>query len=128
MLKAKNKNRIKLNQNFDLMSSSECKCHKRCLLTQVIMKKLESSYWIQKKSRTLTLNLLKNSSEASSITGKIKIKTSFNSNKITSFSKEDVPSTLPLQIEIIDYGKGISKHMLPNIFDPFVSSQRTDLK
>ena len=71
----------------------------------------------------IILNLLKNSSEASSITGKIKIKTSFNSNKITSFSKEDVPSTLPLQIEIIDYGKGISKHMLPNIFDPFVSSK-----
>ncbi len=71
----------------------------------------------------IILNLLKNSSEASSITGKIKIKTSFNSNKITSFSKEDVPSTLPLQIEIIDYGKGISKYMLPNIFDPFVSSK-----
>ena len=71
----------------------------------------------------IILNLLKNSSEASTITGKIKIKTSFNSNKITSFSKEDVPSTLPLQIEIIDYGEGISKHMLPNIFDPFVSSK-----
>ena len=41
MLKAKNKNKIKLNQNFDLMSSSECKCHKRCLLARVITKKLE---------------------------------------------------------------------------------------
>merc|ERR1711965_1273933 len=64
----------------------------------------------------IILNLLKNSSEASSINGKIKIKTSFNSSKITSFSKEDYPTTLPLQIEIIDYGIGIPNHMLPNIF------------
>ena len=71
----------------------------------------------------IILNLLKNSSEASSNNGKIKIKTSFNSNKITSFSKEELPTTLPLQIEIIDYGFGISKNMLPNIFDPFVSSK-----
>ena len=71
----------------------------------------------------IILNLLKNSAEASSITGKIKIRTSFNSNKIKSFSNEHVPTTLPLQIEIIDYGSGISKHMLPNIFDPFVSSK-----
>mgnify|MGYP000322692892 CR=1 FL=1 len=71
----------------------------------------------------IVINLLKNATEASQGKGKIKIKTSFNSNKITSFSKEDIPSTLPLQIEIIDYGKGISKHMLPNIFDPFVSSK-----
>ena len=72
----------------------------------------------------IILNLLKNSSEASSVNGKIKIKTSFNSSKITSFSKEDYPTTLPLQIEIIDYGIGIPNHMLPNIFDPFVSSKK----
>ena len=71
----------------------------------------------------ILLNLLKNSSEASPINGKIKIKTSFNSNKITSFSNEDLPTNLPLQIEIIDYGIGISKNILPNIFDPFVSSK-----
>ena len=71
----------------------------------------------------IILNLLKNSSEATSINGKIKIRTSFNSNKITSFSKEDLPTSLPLQIEIIDYGIGISKSMLPNIFDPFVSTK-----
>ncbi len=69
----------------------------------------------------IILNLLKNSSEASLINGKIKIKTSFNANKITSLLKEDVPTNLPLQIEIIDYGLGISKSILPNIFDPFVS-------
>ena len=72
----------------------------------------------------IILNLLKNSSEASSINGKIKIKTSFTSNKISSLSNGDIPSTLPLQIEIIDYGIGISNDMLPNIFDPFVSSKK----
>ena len=36
--------------------------------------------------------------------GNIKIKTSFNSNRITSFGKEDIPTQLPLQIEIIDFG------------------------
>ena len=72
----------------------------------------------------IILNLLKNSSEASTSNGKIKIKTSFNSNKITSFSKEDSPTTLPLQIEVIDYGIGIPSHMLPNIFDPFISSKK----
>jgi len=72
----------------------------------------------------IILNLLKNSSEASNINGKIKIKTSFNSNKITSLSNGNLPTTLPLQIEIIDYGIGISNHMLPNIFDPFVSSKK----
>ena len=72
----------------------------------------------------IILNLLKNSSEASAIDGKIKIKTSFNSTKITSFSNGDLPTNLPLQIEIIDYGIGVSNNILPNIFDPFVSSKK----
>merc|ERR1711965_824758 len=47
------------------------------------------------------LNLLKNACEAASNTDKIKIKTSFNSDKKISFSHEEIPSSLPLQIEII---------------------------
>jgi two-component system, NtrC family, nitrogen regulation sensor histidine kinase GlnL len=72
----------------------------------------------------ILINLLKNSCEASTNNGKIKIKTSFNSDKKISFSYEEIPSSLPLQIEIIDYGIGIPKAMLPNIFDPFVSSKK----
>ena len=67
------------------------------------------------------LNLLKNACEAASNTDKIKIKTSFNSDKKISFSHEEIPSSLPLQIEIIDYGTGITKSLLPNIFDPFIA-------
>ena len=72
----------------------------------------------------IIINLLKNATEASQNKGKIKIKTSFNSNKITSFGKEDIPIQLPLQIEIIDFGIGIPNNLLSSIFDPFVSSKK----
>ena len=72
----------------------------------------------------IIINLLKNATEASQKIGNIKIKTSFNSNKITSFGKEEIPTSLPLQIEIIDFGIGIPSNLLPNIFDPFVSSKK----
>ena len=72
----------------------------------------------------IIINLLKNASEASKKKGNIKIKTSFNSNKITSFGKENIPIPLPLQIEIIDFGIGISSNLLSSIFDPFVSSKK----
>ncbi len=72
----------------------------------------------------IIINLLKNATEASQKNGNIKIKTSFNSNKITSFGNEDIPRPLPLQIEIIDFGIGIPSNLLSSIFDPFVSSKK----
>ena len=72
----------------------------------------------------IIINLLKNAAEASQKKGNIKIKTSFNSNKITSFGKGDIPTPLPLQIEIIDFGTGIPSNLLSSIFDPFVSSKK----
>ncbi|MDC0456693.1 ATP-binding protein [Alphaproteobacteria bacterium] len=72
----------------------------------------------------ILINILKNSCEASFNNGKIKIKTSFNSDKKISFSHEEIPLSLPLQLEIIDYGEGIAKNLLPNIFDPFVSTKK----
>ena len=69
------------------------------------------------------LNIIKNSCEASKENDEIIIKTSFNYNKKSAFFKDDIPIALPLQIEIIDYGSGISNDFLPNIFDPFVSSK-----
>ena len=72
----------------------------------------------------IIINLLKNATEASQKKGEIKMKTSFNSNKIASFGKEDIPTPLPLQIEIIDTGVGIPSNLLSTIFDPFVSSKK----
>ena len=69
------------------------------------------------------LNIIKNSCEASNKSGVIKIKTSFNSNKKIVIDKDEIPISLPLQIEVIDNGSGISNELLPNIFDPFVSSK-----
>ncbi len=72
----------------------------------------------------IIINLLKNATEASEKKSIIKIKTSFNSNKISSFGTGDIPVSLPLQIEIIDFGIGIPNNLLSNIFDPFVSSKK----
>ena len=41
----------------------------------------------------------------------------------TSFGKENIPTQLPLQIEIIDFGTGIPSNLLSSIFDPFVSTE-----
>ena len=70
------------------------------------------------------INIIKNACEACESDGEIKVKTSFNSNKKGIFSKNKIPFNLPLQIEIMDNGKGISNELLPNIFDPFVSSKK----
>ena len=70
------------------------------------------------------LNLLKNAAEAYNTHGKVKIKTTYNSNNLKSFSKSGQQTSLPLQIEIIDFGKGIPAEILPNIFNPFVSSKK----
>jgi len=72
----------------------------------------------------ILINIFKNASEAISIEGKIKIKTSFNSSKISSLSHDETPIILPLQIEIIDYGIGIPNNLISSIFDPFVSSKK----
>ena len=70
------------------------------------------------------LNLLKNATEAYDTFGKVKIKTTFNSNNVKSFSRSGYQTSLPLQIEIIDFGKGIPAEILPNIFNPFVTYKK----
>jgi two-component system nitrogen regulation sensor histidine kinase GlnL len=71
------------------------------------------------------LNLIRNACEACGENGVIKIKTSFNSNKKSSFILDGIPIKLPLQIEFIDNGQGIKEDLLPNIFDPFISTKKT---
>jgi len=70
------------------------------------------------------LNLLKNAAEAYNTHGKVKIITTYNSNNVKSYSESGLQTSLPLQIEIIDFGKGIPAEILPNIFNPFVTSKK----
>ena len=70
------------------------------------------------------LNLLKNAAEAYNTHGKVKIITTYNSNNVKSYSQSGLQTSLPLQIEIIDFGKGIPAEILPNIFNPFVTSKK----
>jgi|TARA_B110000285_G_scaffold46928_1_gene52835 two-component system nitrogen regulation sensor histidine kinase GlnL len=71
------------------------------------------------------LNLIRNACEACNENGVIKIKTSFISNKRSSFILDGIPIKLPLQIEFIDNGQGIKEDFLPNIFDPFISTKKS---
>ena len=68
-------------------------------------------------------NLIKNACEAcESDSGTIRIVTRYNSGvKFTGAGNKTV--SLPLQIEIIDNGKGIPAGLIDDIFDPFVSSK-----
>jgi len=70
------------------------------------------------------INIIKNACEACNIDGQIIVKTSFNPNKKVLFSKNEIPFYLPLQIEISDNGMGIPNELIPNIFDPFISSKK----
>lgn len=68
-------------------------------------------------------NLLKNASEAiEKGLGQIRLRTSYDSGVkfAVAGGKTEV---LPLQIEIIDNGKGIPSHLITDIFEPFVSTK-----
>ena len=45
-------------------------------------------------------------------------------NGQTGLASAHASALLPLQIEIIDYGRGIPSDILPNIFDPFVTNKK----
>lgn len=68
-------------------------------------------------------NLVKNASEAVEPgRGRIRVKTSYNSGVKFSVSGRG-SETLPLQIDVIDNGRGIPDNMIGDIFDPFVTSK-----
>ena len=69
-------------------------------------------------------NLIKNGCEAQNNKGKIILKTSFNANKKFLLNENDLPESKPLQVEIIDFGTGISDADLQNIFDPFITKKQ----
>ncbi len=69
-------------------------------------------------------NLIKNGCEAQNNKGKIIIKTSYNANKKFLFNENDLPEIKPLQVEVVDFGVGISDTDLQNIFDPFITKKQ----
>jgi two-component system nitrogen regulation sensor histidine kinase GlnL len=68
-------------------------------------------------------NLIKNAAEAiEGGRGKIKVRTSYNSG-VKLAMQGNKTQNLPLQIEIIDNGCGVSSSLISEIFDPFVTSK-----
>ncbi len=65
------------------------------------------------------LNLIKNAAESAGERGEIRLETSFRTGVRSSKSSRQ----LPIQIRIIDNGPGISKDMLTQIFQPFVTTK-----
>ena len=68
-------------------------------------------------------NLIKNGCEAQLDKGKIILKTSFNTSKKFLLNENDLPESKPLQVEVIDFGSGISDLDTQIIFDPFITKK-----
>ena len=69
------------------------------------------------------INVIKNASEATDMKGKIVIKTSYSQGRRLTFSALDGGSYAPVQIEVVDNGRGVSEELRDHIFDPFVSGR-----
>ena len=69
------------------------------------------------------INLFKNACEASGEEGYLKIATSYALRSITSASAQGREQFLPLQIDIIDHGSGISPALKDMLFEPFISDK-----
>jgi two-component system nitrogen regulation sensor histidine kinase GlnL len=68
-------------------------------------------------------NLIKNASEAlPDARGQIRLRTSYNSGMKFASSGHRIEN-LPIQVEVIDNGKGIPESLIEDVFDPFVSSK-----
>lgn len=68
-------------------------------------------------------NLIKNAAEAvDGNRGTIKVRTSYNSG-VKLAMQGNKTQNLPLQIEIIDNGRGVPDTLISEIFDPFVTSK-----
>ena len=69
------------------------------------------------------INVIKNASEATDMKGKIVIKTSYSQGRRLTFSALDGGSYAPVQVEVVDNGRGVSEELRDHIFDPFVSGR-----
>ncbi len=69
------------------------------------------------------INIFKNASEATDMNGEIVIKTSYSQGRRLTFAAVDGGSYAPVQVEVMDNGRGISEELRDHIFDPFVSGR-----
>jgi len=69
------------------------------------------------------INIFKNASEAADMNGEIVIKTSYSQGRRLTFAAVDGGSYAPVQVEVMDNGRGISEELRDHIFDPFVSGR-----
>ena len=70
------------------------------------------------------INMIKNASEATDLNGEIIIKTSFSQGSRLTLPEINGGSYAPVQVEVMDNGRGINKELRDHIFDPFVSDRR----
>lgn len=68
------------------------------------------------------LNLIKNAAEAAGPGGTIRLRTHYE-HGFRLRKADGLSQPLPLQIEVIDDGRGIAPELLAEIFDPFVSGK-----
>jgi len=69
------------------------------------------------------INMIKNASEATDKNAELLIKTSYARGRRLSLAASDGGSHVPVQVEIIDNGRGIPEDIRNHIFDPFVSGR-----
>ena len=69
------------------------------------------------------INIFKNASEATDMNGEIVVKTSYSQGRRLTFAAVDGGSYAPVQVEVMDNGRGISEELRDHIFDPFVSGR-----
>ena len=69
------------------------------------------------------INIIKNASEATELNGEIMITTSYSQGRRLTFAAVNGGSYAPVQVEVIDNGRGISEELRDHIFDPFVSGR-----
>ena len=69
------------------------------------------------------INIIKNASEATEFNSEIIVKTSYSQGRRLTFAAVNGGSYAPVQVEVIDNGRGISEELRDHIFDPFVSGR-----
>jgi two-component system nitrogen regulation sensor histidine kinase GlnL len=69
------------------------------------------------------INIIKNASEATDKNAELVIKTSYSRGRRLSLAASDGGSHVPVQVDIIDNGRGIPEDIRNHIFDPFVSGR-----